>query len=145
MKRLTSLVAVGLLGAGAGVAFAAGGTQSLVSPSQPHAIISTAMPPAPSQFEVKIVWLDGNYLSTSSRKNSFWVAPGRHEIGFRAILNSRRGPTMLQSPALSTPSPLKTLTLDLKQGKTYYFVAEVPQGNPSKWRPVLYREGADTH
>lgn len=139
MKTLARFVGVGALGLLAAGALAAGGSQSLVSPSQPHAIISTAMPPAPSQFRARIVWLDGKYLSTTRGRESFWVSPGKHEIGFQAILTSNRGPSLIHSPATSGPSPLKKLTLDLKRGVTYFFVAEVPAGgNPSKWRPVLY-------
>ena len=121
-------------------AFAAGGDQSLVSPKQPHAIISTAMPPGPSYYRAKIVWLDGKYLSSSPTRTSFWVSPGTHKIGFRAIINPNKGPMVMSNPAMSTPQDMPTLTLNLKQGYSYYFAAAIPKsGNPSKWQPVVIK------
>ena len=123
----------------AGCAMAAGGDQALVSPSQPHAVISTALPPGPSYYRARIVWLDGNYLS-DQRRNSFWVRPGKHTIGFRAILNANRGPILMSTPATSASQNLPKLTIDLKRGYTYYFVAKVPRsGNPAQWRPILIK------
>jgi hypothetical protein len=138
------LVGIGLLGVVAAAACASGGDQSLVSPKQPHAIISTAMPVAPSSYPVKIVWLDGNYLSTPRSRDTFWVAPGKHQIGFRAIINPNRGPSVLVSPATGGQSEMKTLTLDLKQGSTYYFAAKVPNGNVGQWQPVLFLQQQST-
>lgn len=146
MRKL-SLMTIAL-GAGlvlsAGCAFAGGGDQALVSPGQPHAVISTAQPPGPSYYRVKIVWLDGNYLSNPHR-NSFWVKPGSHTIGFKAIINTNRGPMVMSTPATSSPRKMVKLTLDLKQGHHYYFAAKIPKtGNPSQWKAVLIRtEGGD--
>lgn len=128
----------------AGYAFAGGGDQALVSPSQPHAVISTAQPPGPSYYPVKIVWIDGKYLSKQNR-NTLWVKPGKHEIGFRAFINPNRGPAVMSNPAMSAPKDMSTLTLDLKQGHSYYFAAQIPKSrNPSQWKAVLIRtEGGD--
>lgn len=124
----------------AGYAFAGGGDQALVSPSKPHAVISTAQPPGPSYYRVKIVWLDGNYLSTNRHRSTFWVKPGKHKIGFRAIINTNKGPAVMSNPAMSGPQDMPTLTLDLKQGYRYYFAAKIPKsGNPSQWEPVVIK------
>lgn len=140
MKNLLRTASVAGFGLLAVCAFAKGGDQSLVSPSQPHAIISTSLPPGPSNYEVKIIWLDGNYLSTGRNRNTFWVKPGKHEIGFRAIINSNRGPTVISSPATSQSGNMPTLTMDLKQGYTYFFAAEIPKnGNPSQWKPIVIK------
>jgi hypothetical protein len=120
-------------------AFAGGGDHSLVSPGQPHAIISTAQPPGPNYYRAKIVWLDGNYLSNLHR-NTFWVKPGRHKIGFSAIINASRGPAVMLSPAMSSPRNMPTLTLNLKQGYSYYFAVKIPKShNPSQWKPVVIK------
>ncbi|MGH8162011.1 MAG: hypothetical protein ACRESR_07710 [Gammaproteobacteria bacterium] len=140
MKSLLRIVAVAGLGAIAVCAMAKGGDQSLVSPNQPHAIISTAQPPGPSYYRVKIIWLDGNYLSTPRYRDTFWIAPGKHKIGFRAIMNVNRGPAMLVSPATSQPVNMPTLTLDVKKGYTYYFAAKIPKtGMPNQWKPVVIK------
>lgn len=123
----------------AAYAFAGGGDQSLVSPSQPHAVISTALPPGPSYYQAKIVWLDGNYLSNQHR-STFWVKPGKHKIGFRAIINPNKGPAVMSNPAMSGPRDMPTLTLDLKQGYSYYFAAKIPKSrNPMQWKPVVIK------
>lgn len=140
MQLSVRLVGIGMLGMVAVTACASGGDQSLVSPKQPHAIISTAMPVAPKNYPVKIVWLDGNYLSTPRYRDSFWVAPGKHEIGFSAIINPNRGPSVLMTPATGGQAKMKTLTVDLKQGTIYYFAAEVPKGNVSQWQPVVFMQ-----
>lgn len=140
MKTLIRAVAAGVLALFAVCAFAGGGDQSLVSPSQPHAIISTALPPNPSHYWAQIIWLDGNYLSNQKR-SSYWVAPGEHKIGFRAIINAKRGPALLVTPATTYPVNLPTLTLDLKAGYTYYFAAMIPRtGIPSEWKPILIKK-----
>ncbi len=95
MKSLLRTASVTALGLVAVCAFAKGGDQSLVSPSQPHAIISTSLPPGPSYYAAKIVWLDGNYLSTNRNRSTFWVKPGVHKIGFSAIINPNKGPAVL--------------------------------------------------
>lgn len=137
-KLFRSALAAGLVLA-AGYAFAGGGDQALVSPGQPHAVISTAQPPGPSYYRVKIVWLDGNYLSNSHR-DSFWVKPGKHTIGFRAIVNPNRGPAVMSTPATSAPQNMSKVTMDLEQGKHYYFAAKIPKsGNASQWKAVLIR------
>lgn len=138
MNVTARLVGIGILTAVAAAACASGGDQSLVSPKQPHAIISTSMPVSPNNYPVKIIWLDGNYLSTPRNRDTFWVAPGKHEIGFRAIINPNRGPSVIISPATSGQAKLKTLTVDLQQGMIYYFAAEVPKGNVSLWHPILF-------
>jgi|SRR5690625_3493599 len=141
MKRLIGIGMATVLSAGllAGCA-GAGGDSSLVSPGKAHAVISTSLPPPPKYFYAQIVWLDGKYLSNQKR-GSYWVAPGKHKIGFRALLTSNRGPSLLSSPATSQPTNLPTLTLDLKAGYTYYFAAEVPQsGIPSQWKPILIKK-----
>jgi len=144
MNKLSRIALAAGLVLAAGYAFAGGGDQALVSPSQPHAIISTAQPPGPSHYRVKIVWIDGNYLSNQHR-DSFWVKPGKHKIGFRAIINPNKGPAVMSNPAMSAPKDMSTLTLDLKQGHSYYFAAEIPKSkNPSHWKAVLIRtEGGD--
>ena len=144
MKTLVRIAAVAILATGTACA-AGGGDQALVSsPGQPHAVISTAMPPGPSHYQVKIVWLDGKYLSTQGKRSTLWIKPGTHEIGFRAIINSNRGPSVMSTPATSGPQKLRTMKLDLKQGKTYYFAADVPNANPAQWKPVLIKtEGGD--
>ncbi|MGH8273383.1 MAG: hypothetical protein ACRES9_03855 [Gammaproteobacteria bacterium] len=137
LLRVTSVAGLALLAA---CAVAKGGDQSLVSPSQPHAIISTAQPPGPNYYRVKIIWLDGNYLSTNGKRSTLWVAPGKHKIGFRAIINSNRGPSVLSTPGTSAPRNLPTLTLDLKQGYTYYFAAKIPKsGMANQWQPVVIK------
>ncbi|MGH8128929.1 MAG: hypothetical protein ACRETC_11335 [Gammaproteobacteria bacterium] len=121
-------------------AYARGGDQSLVSPSQPHAVISTALPPGPSYYQAKIVWLDGNYLSTNRHRNTFWVKPGKHKIGFRAIINPNQGPAVMSNRAMSGSRDMPTLTLDLKQGYSYYFAAKIPKTrNPMQWKPVVIK------
>lgn len=122
-----------------GVAVASGGDRSLVSPSQPHGILSTAMPAGPSYYPVRIIWLDGQYLSTDRHRTAFWVSPGDHKVGFRVFINPNHGPSILMSPALSQPQNLRTIKVDVRRGWTYYFAAEVPHGNPSKWRPVIIK------
>lgn len=139
MNHPFRIAAAAVLALSASYAFAAGGDKALVSPSQPHAVISTAQPPGPSYYRARIVWLDGNYLSNQHR-DSFWVKPGKHTIGFRAVLNSDRGPILMSNPANSGQKDLAKLTLDLKQGYHYYFVAKVPRsGNPSQWKPILIK------
>lgn len=139
MNTLSRSVLVVGLALAAGCAFAAGGDQALVSPGQPHAVISTAQPPGPSYYRVKIVWLDGNYLSNLHR-DSFWVKPGKHTIGFKAIVNPNRGPNVMSTPATSAPHNMSKVTLDLKQGQHYYFAAKMPKnGNASEWKAVLIR------
>jgi len=139
MRTLIRLAAVAILATGTACAAGGGGDQALVSPGQPHAIISTAMPPGPSRFEVRIVWLDGKYLSSQGKRHTLWIKPGTHEIGFRAILNSNRGPNLMSTPATSGSEKMRTMKLDLQQGKSYYFAAEVPHGNPAQWKPVLLK------
>lgn len=129
-----------LLGVFAVTALAGGGDQSLVSPQQPHAIISTAMPAGPNHYRVQIIWLDGKYLSTGRRRAAFWVGPGEHTIGFRVIINPNRGPAVMLSPAFDQPQNLHTLKLVLKRGMTYYFAAKIPDANPSKWQPVVIKQ-----
>lgn len=141
MKTLIQVAVVGALAFFAAFAFAGGGDQSLVSPSQPHAIISTAQPAAPNYYRVKIVWLDGKYLSTNGRRSTLWVSPGKHEIGFRAIINPNKGPrVMLNSATTGQLRDLPTLTLDLKRGYTYYFGAKIPNTAMAyQWQPVLIK------
>lgn len=139
MKTLIRVAAVLAFGAGAACAATGGGDRALVSPSQPHAVISTALPPTPSLFAARIIWIDGSYLSTQGR-SSYWVKPGEHEIGFSAIITANRGPAMIMSPATSQPIKMQTVKIDLKQGYTYYFAAAVPDGNPSRWHPVLLKK-----
>jgi hypothetical protein len=141
MKRLIGIGLAAVLSAGllAGCA-GAGGDSSLVGPGEAHAVISTALPPPPKYFHAQIVWLDGKYLSNQKR-GSYWISPGRHKIGFRALLTSRRGPNLLSTPATDYRTNLPTLTLDLKAGYTYYFAAEVPpSGIPSQWHPILIKK-----
>lgn len=140
MNTPVRIAAALVLLTGAAGALAAGGDRALVAPSQPHAVISTALPPGPSHYAVKIVWLDGNYLSSQGRRSALWVKPGPHEIGFRAIINTDRGPAVMSTPAMSGPENLQTLKIDLEQGYTYYFAADVPNANASKWRPVLLKK-----
>ncbi len=140
MKTLFRVSALGLMLFATTFAYAQGGDASLVSPGQPHAIISAGMPPGPNHYRVKIVWLDGKYLSNPDR-TSFWVKPGVHEIGFRAIINPNIGPRAMSNPATSGPQKLVTLKMDLEQGYTYYFAADVPQsGNTSQWKAVLLKK-----
>lgn len=135
--RTASAVGFGLL---AVCAFAKGGDQSLVSPSQPHAIISTALPPGPSYYAARIVWLDGNYLSGSRTRSTYWVKPGKHKIGFSAIINPNKGPAVLMGTAASTPQNMPTLTMNLKRGYSYFFAAAIPKSRmPSQWKPVLIK------
>ncbi len=128
-----------LLGLLAITALAGGGDQSLVSPRQPHAVISTAMPAGPNHYRVQIIWLDGKYLSTDHRRTAFWVSPGEHTIGFRVIINPSRGPAVMLSPAFDQPQNLRTLKLTLKRDMTYYFAAKIPDANPSRWQPVVIK------
>lgn len=140
MKSLLRVSALALMVASAACAFAKGGDQSLASPGEPHAVISTAWPPGPSYFPARIVWLDGNYLSNQNR-DSFWVKPGKHKIGFRAVINSNRGPSFISSPATSAAQDLATLTIELEPGYRYYFAAEIPtNGSVSQWKPVLIKK-----
>lgn len=138
MKILVRISALTLLLVASTCALAQGGDQSLASPSQPHAVISTAMPPGPNHYRVKIVWLDGKYLSNPHR-TSFWVKPGEHEIGFRAIINPNIGPRAMS--ARGGARDMVTLKMDLEQGYIYYFVADVPpSGDMSRWKAVLLKK-----
>ena len=140
MKSLLRVSAFALMFVSAACAFAKGGDQSLASPSQPHAVISTALPPGPNYYRARIVWLDGNYLSNQHR-DSFWVKPGKHKIGFRAVINPNRGPSVMSNPAMSGSREMATLTMELEPGYRYYFAAEIPRsGNVSKWKPVLIKK-----
>lgn len=137
--QFRGVLAAGLVLA-AGHAFAGGGDQALVSPDKPHASISTALPPGPSYYRAKIVWIDGTYLSNPDRK-TLWIKPGKHKVGFRAIINPNKGPMVMSNPANSTPRDMATLTLDFKQGYKYYFAAKIPKtGNPSQWKPVVIKK-----
>ncbi len=147
MKSLFRIMTVTMVVAGLGAlvacsatAGAKGGDRSLVNPDQPHAILSTAWSAGPNYYPVKIVWLDGNYLSTTRRRNTFWVAPGTHKIGFRAIIDVSRGPSTLVGSSANGSQDMPTLTLNLKQGYTYYFAAKIPKtGMPNQWKPVVIR------
>jgi len=140
MKSLIRVSALALMLTATVCAYAQGGDQSLTSPSKPHAIISAGMPPGPSHYRVKIVWLDGKYLSSPGR-TSYWVTPGTHEIGFRAIINPNVGPRAMVNPATSGQQNLVTLKMNLEQGTVYYFAADVPEtGNVSHWKAVLLRK-----
>ncbi|HYW75237.1 MAG TPA: hypothetical protein VFA48_01225 [Gammaproteobacteria bacterium] len=140
MKMLIRVSALALMLAATACAYAKSGDQSLVSPSKPHAIISTAMPPGPSHYRVKIVWLDGNYLSNPHR-TSFWVKPGTHVIGFRAIINTSQGPSVMSTPATSGPRDLVKMKMTLERGYIYYFAAKIPKtGNASNWSAVLLKK-----
>jgi len=140
MKPLIRVSALALMLIATASACAQGGDQSLVNPSKPHAIISVGMPPGPSHYRVKIVWLDGKYLSNPGR-TSYWVKPGTHEIGFRAIINSNLGSRIMSNPATSAQQNLVTLKMDLEQGYEYYFAADVPKtGNVSRWKAVLLKK-----
>lgn len=145
MKTLTKATVVALLGLVAVGACAGGGDQALVSPKDPHAIISTAMPVEPAYYPVRIVWIDGKYLSSARTRQTYWVKPGVHEIGFSAIINSNRGPRVMSNPAMSAPQKMRTLKLDLKEGMAYYFGAEVPNGNPTQWRAVIVKQHKTSH
>jgi hypothetical protein len=62
------------------------------------------------------------------------------QIGSSAIINSNRGPAVMSNPAMSGPRNMPTLTLDLKQGYSYYFAAKIPKNrNPSQWKPVVIK------
>jgi len=140
MKTLIRVSALAVMLAATVCAYAQGGDQSLVSPGEPHAIISTGMPPGPSHYRVKIVWLDGKYLSNPHR-TSFWVKPGTHVIGFRAIVNPNLGPRVMSNPATSAPRDLVKLKMDLEKGYIYYFAAKVPaSGNVAQWSAVLLKK-----
>ena len=139
MRTLLRIAAVAILATGTACAASGGGDQVLVSPGQPHAIISTSMPPGPSHYEVKIVWIDGKYLSSQGKRNTLWIKPGEHEIGFRAVMNTNRGPAMMSTPATSAMGKMRTMKLDLKRGYRYYFAADVPHGNPAQWKPILLK------
>lgn len=139
MKTLIRFSALALTLLATACAYAQGGDQSLVSPSKPHAIISVGMPPGPSHYSVKIVWLDGKYLSGPARM-SYWVKPGVHEIGFRAIINPNLGPRAMPNRA-SGAEKMVTLKMNVEQGYIYYFAADVPQtGNTSQWKAVLLKK-----
>lgn len=140
MRAIARWGAILGLGLVAVSACAGGGDQALVSPKAPHAVISTAMPVEPAHYPVRIVWIDGNYLSGSRTRQSFWVKPGKHEIGFQAIINPNRGPAVMSNPAMSGMAKMRTLTLDLVEGHTYYFGADVPNANPTQWKPVVVKE-----
>ena len=140
MKTLIRVSTLALMLIATVCAYAQGGDQSLVGPGKPHAIISTGMPPGPSHYRVKIVWLDGKYLSNPGR-TSFWVKPGTHEIGFQAIINPNLGPRVMSNSATSAPQNLVTLKMELEQGYIYYFAADIPRsGNPSHWKAVLLKK-----
>ncbi len=140
MKALIRVSALALMVTAAACVYAQGGDQSLVSPSKPHAMISVGMPPGPNHYRVKIVWLDGMYLSNPGR-TSYWVKPGMHEIGFRAIINPNLGSRVMSNPATSSQQNLVTLKMDLEEGYNYYFAADVPRtGNPSHWKAVLLKK-----
>ncbi len=140
MKTLIRVSALAVMVVATACAYAQGGDQSLVSPSKPHAIISTGMPPGPSHYRVQIVWLDGKYLS-NPRRTSFWVKPGTHVIGFKAIINPNLGPTVMSNPATSVPKDLVKLKMDLEKGYIYYFAAKIPEsGNVSDWSAVLLKK-----
>lgn len=111
----------------------------LTSPSKPHGIISTALPPGPNYYPVQIIWLDGRYLSSNGQRSSLWVTPGKHTIGFRAIIDPRYGPNVMLSPADSNMKNLSTLTVDVKRGHIYYFGAKIPNANVNKWQPVVIK------
>jgi hypothetical protein len=135
--RCLAIVGLGALTACA--ASPGGGDRSLVSPSQPHAILSTALPPGPNYYRAQIIWLDGQYLSNQKR-SSFWVAPGTHKIGFRTYINPNRGPSVMSSPATSQPQNMPTTTIDAKRGYTYYFGAKIPPGgNPQGLKVVVIK------
>ena len=140
MKSLIRVSALALMLAATGCAYAQGGDQALTSPSKPHAIISAGMPPGPNHYRVKIVWLDGKYLSSPGR-TSYWVKPGMHEIGFTAIINPSVGPRAMVNPASGGRQNLVTLKMTLEPGTIYYFAADIPKtGNTSQWKAVLLRK-----
>ncbi|MDN5865421.1 MAG: hypothetical protein L0I62_09470 [Gammaproteobacteria bacterium] len=143
MKHFFSAMAVAAasLALLAGCAVARGGDGSLASPGEPHAIISTAMPPNPGHFWAQIVWLDGDYLSNPDR-SAYWVEPGTHKIGFRANIDPERAVGLIYSPATTQPVDMPVMELDLEAGYTYYFAADVPQGSimPSDWQPILIKK-----
>jgi len=129
-----------------------------VSASQPHGIISvTGSVVTQGIHPVILNRLDGRYMSLGTSRippdaslvvvergyqfpepNSFWVAPGVHELVLTAVF--RRGNEIKLPPQNPRRGDmLGKLTLEVEQGKRYYIGARIVGSRYDEWMPVVYR------
>jgi hypothetical protein len=109
---------------------------ALVSPSSPHAVLSVAQPARVRTYAVRMVTLDGQLLPDHLRRLAYWVRPGRHTVGFMALMNNAFGPGFSAS-GVGGSQNWPTLTMDFKAGYTYYFGAKIVHGRAYRWKPVV--------
>ena len=132
LSRSRLLLLVGVLVPG--LATAAG--LALVSPSQPHAVISVAQPTRVRTYALRMVTLDGQLLPDHLHRLAYWIRPGRHTVGFMAFMNNAFGPGFSAS-GVGGSQNWPTVTMDFKAGRTYYFGAKVVHGRAYRWKPVV--------
>jgi hypothetical protein len=137
---------------------ACGMQRSTVGASEPHGIISvTGSVVTDGIHPVILNRLDGRYMSLGSSRippdaslvivdrgyqftepNSFWVAPGVHELVLTAVF--RRGNEIKLPPQNPRRGDmLGKLTLEVEQGKRYYIGARIVGSRYDQWTPVVYR------
>ncbi len=134
MKR--TLLVLSLIGFGgwSGLVFA---QSALVSPSQPHAVISTGLPASTHWYAVKIVTIDGQLMPLHANRHDYWVSPGRHTVSFQVMMNDLTGGPGIWPSGMRGPEQRRSLTLNLKQGWEYFFGAKVEHSKASTWKPFL--------
>jgi hypothetical protein len=126
------VLAVGLLLPA--VAWASG--LALVSPSEPHAVISVAQPSRVETYALRMVTLDGRLLPDHLHRLAYWIRPGRHTVGFMALMNNAFGPGFAAS-GVGGSENWPTVTMDFKAGRTYYFGAKIVHDRAYRWKPVV--------
>ncbi len=134
MKRV--LIVISLIGfwGWSGLAFA---QSALVSPSQPHAVISTGLPASTHWYAVKILTIDGQLMPLHANRQDYWVSPGRHTISFQVVMNSLTGGPGIWPSGMRGPEHRRSLTLRLRRGWEYFFGAKVEHSEASTWKPFL--------
>lgn len=109
---------------------------ALASPSAPHAVISVAQPARVRTYALRMVTLDGQLLPDHLQRLSYWIRPGRHTVGFMALMNNAFGPGFAAS-GVGGSQNWPTVTMDFKPGYTYYFGAKIVHGRAYRWKPVV--------
>lgn len=126
LRTLTTAAGATLLAAGlAGCATA---------PSEQQAVLDFSVPPA-HLYPARLVSVDGEVVTESATRTSYWIEPGSHVIEVTAVIDEPTKVGVLPSPNVEDQGEA---TIDVEAGKRYKIAAE-RVGQRGEWRPVVYR------
>ena len=102
--------------------------------TEDQAVLDFSIPPA-HLYPARLVEVDGEVVTQTAARTSYWLDPGTHAIEVTALIDEPTKVGVMDRPGLGDQGEM---TIDVEAGKRYKMAAELT-GQRGEWRPVIYR------